>query len=229
MKKFTIGAALLSIMFTGINAQSLKSPDGKFEANFQLRNGVPFYNLKYNGNVVVEDSKLGLRLFKDASIKFASEIAKPEDASFDLNNGFTKIAEKRDSKNETWQPILGEKKNYINDYNELAITLNQTSSDRSIVVKFRLFNDGLGFRYEFPQQKNLNYFVIREEDSEIDFPTDMKAWWIVADYDSQEYQYQTTKISEIPTQWPNAYDGNASQKLIKNAVQSPLMLKKEGK
>ena len=100
MKKFTIGAALLSIMFTGINAQSLKSPDGKFEANFQLRNGVPFYNLKYNGNVVVEDSKLGLRLFKDASIKFTSEIAKHEDASFDLNNGFTKIAEKRDSKNE---------------------------------------------------------------------------------------------------------------------------------
>lgn len=229
MKKFTIGAALLSMMFTGINAQSLKSPDGKFEANFQLKNGVPFYNLKYNGNVVVEDSKLGLRLFKDSSIKFASEIAKPEDASFDLNNGFTKTAEKRDSKNETWQPILGEKKNYINDYNELAVTLNQTSSDRSIVIKFRLFNDGLGFRYEFPQQKNLNYFVIREEDSEIDFPTDMKAWWIVADYDSQEYQYQTTKISEIPTQWPKAFDSNASQTLIKNAVQSPLMLKKEGK
>ena len=229
MKKFTIGAALLTMMFNGVYAQSLKSPDGKFEANFQLKNGVPFYNLKYNGNVVVEDSKLGLRLFKDSSIKFASEIAKPEDASFDLNNGFTKTAEKRDSKNETWQPILGEKKNYINDYNELAVTLNQTSSDRSIVIKFRLFNDGLGFRYEFPQQKNLNYFVIREEDSEIDFPTDMKAWWIVADYDSQEYQYQTTKISEIPTQWPKAFDSNASQTLIKNAVQSPLMLKKEGK
>jgi hypothetical protein len=99
------------------------------------------------------------------------------------------VDEKRDAKNETWQPVLGEKKNYINHYNELAVTLNQTSTDRNI-VKFRLFNDGLGFRYEFPQQKNLNYFVIREEDSEIDFPTDMKAWWIVADYDSQEYQYQ---------------------------------------
>lgn len=229
MKKFTIGAALLTMMFNGVYAQSLKSPDGKFEMNFQLKNGVPVYNLKYNGSVVVEDSKLGLRLFKDSSIKFASEIAKPEDASFDLNNGFTKTAEKRDSKNETWQPILGEKKNYINHYNELALTLNQTSSDRSIIIKFRLFNDGLGFRYEFPQQKNLNYFVIREEDSEIDFPTDMKAWWIVADYDSQEYQYQTTKISEIPAQWPKAYDSNASQTLIKNAVQSPLMLKKEGK
>ncbi|MDH6253246.1 hypothetical protein M2347_002973 [Chryseobacterium sp. H1D6B] len=229
MKKITVGALLFSMMFAGVNAQSLKSPDGKFEMDFQLKQGVPYYNLKYNGAVVVEDSKLGLRLFKDSSIKFASEIAKPEDEKFDLNNGFTKTDEKRDSKNETWQPVLGEKKNYINHYNELAVTLNQASSDRSIVVKFRLFNDGLGFRYEFPQQKNLNYFVIREEDSEIDFPTDMKAWWIVADYDSQEYQYQTTKISEIPGRWDKAFDANASQSLVKNAVQSPLMLKKEGK
>lgn len=229
MKKITVGALLFSMMFAGVNAQSLKSPDGKFEMNFQLKQGVPYYNLKYNGATVVEDSKLGLRLFKDTSIKFASEIAKPEDAKFDLNNGFTKTDEKRDSKNETWKPVLGEKKNYINHYNELAVTLNQNSTDRSIVVKFRLFNDGLGFRYEFPQQKNLNYFVIREEDSEIDFPSDMKAWWIVADYDSQEYQYQTSKISEIPGKWDKAYDSNASQTLIKNAVQSPLMLKKEGK
>lgn len=229
MKKITVGAILLSMMFAGVNAQSLKSPDGKFEMNFQLKQGVPYYNLKYNGAVVVEDSKLGLRLFKDSAIKFASEIAKAEDAKFDLNNGFTKTQEKRDSKNETWQPVLGEKKNYINNYNELAVTLDQASTSRSIVVKFRLFNDGLGFRYEFPQQKNLNYFVIREEDSEIDFPTDMKAWWIVADYDSQEYQYQETKISEIPSQWDKAFDANASQALVKNAVQSPLMLKKEGK
>lgn len=229
MKKITVGALLLSMMFTGVKAQSLKSPDGKFEMNFQLKEGVPYYNLKYNGAVVVEDSKLGLRLFKDTAIKFASEIAKPEDAKYDLNNGFAKTDEKRDSKNETWRPVLGEKKNYINHYNELAVTLNQASTDRSIVVKFRLFNDGLGFRYEFPQQKNLNYFVIREEDSEIDFPTDMKAWWMVADYDSQEYQYQETKVSEIPAKWDKAYDANASQSLVKNAVQSPLMLKKEGK
>lgn len=229
MKKITVGALLLSMMFTGVKAQSLKSPDGKFEMNFQLKEGVPYYNLKYNGAVVVEDSKLGLRLFKDTAIKFASEIAKPEDAKYDLNNGFAKTDEKRDSKNETWQPVLGEKKNYINNYNELAVTLNQASTERSIVVKFRLFNDGLGFRYEFPQQKNLNYFVIREEDSEIDFPTDMKAWWMVADYDSQEYQYQETKVSEIPAKWDKAYDANASQSLVKNAVQSPLMLKKEGK
>lgn len=230
MKKLTIGTVLFFLMFAGINAQSLKSPDGKFEMNFQLKNGVPVYNLKYNGETVVEDSKLGLRLFKDKFVKFSSEFTKPgaEELANDLNYGFEKIDEKRDSKNETWQPVLGEKKNYINHYNELALTLNQTSTKRNIIVKFRLFNDGLGFRYEFPEQKNLNYFVIREEDSEIDFPTDMKAWWIVADYDSQEYQYQTTKISEIPAQWPKAYESNASQSLIKNAVQTPLMLKKEG-
>ena len=106
MKKTTIGAFLLSMMFMGANAQSLKSPDGKFEMNFQLKNGVPFYNLKYNGATVVEDSKLGLRLFKDASVKFASEITKPEDAANDLNHSFEKKNEKRDTKNETWQPIL---------------------------------------------------------------------------------------------------------------------------
>ncbi len=190
MKLVKTSAFLALLSVATLNAQTLKSPDGKFEMNFNLKNGIPYYNLKYNGNVVVEDSKLGLRLFKDTSIKFASEIAKPSDAANDLNYGFEKTDEKRDSKNETWQPVLGEKKNYINHYNELAVTLNQTSTDRSIVVKFRLFNDGLGFRYEFPQQKNLNYFVIREEDSEIDFPTDMKSWWIVADYDSQEYLFQ---------------------------------------
>ena len=229
MKKLTTGALLLSFMFSGLSAQTLKSPDGKFEMNFQLKGGVPYYNLKFNGDTVLEDSKLGIRLFKDTSIKFNAEIAKAEDAKFDLNNGFSKVGEARDSKNETWQPILGEKKNYINNYNELAVTLNQKETDRNIVLKFRLFNDGLGFRYEFPEQKNLNYFVIREEDSEFDFPSDMKAWWLVGDYDTQEYRHQTSKLSEIPAKWATAYEGNASQTPIKDAVQSPLMLKREGK
>ncbi|NHW59240.1 glycoside hydrolase family 97 protein, partial [Escherichia coli] len=95
----------------------------------------------------------------------------------------------RDSKNEEWQPVLGEKKFYKNHYNELAITLNQKEQNKNIVVKFRLFNDGLGFRYEFPQQENLNYFIIKEELTEFDFPTDMKAWWLAGDYDTQEYVY----------------------------------------
>lgn len=229
MKKLNISLFLTAAASFYLNAQSLKSPDGKFEMNFQLKNGVPFYNLKYQGKTVVEDSKLGLRLLRDGDIKFASEIESKDQKGKDLSEGFTKTAEKFDSKNESWNPIMGEKKSYVNHFNELAVTLNQEANDRYIILKFRLFNDGLGFRYEFPQQKNLNYFIIREEDSEIDLPTDMKAWWLAGDYDSQEYQNQTSKLSEIPAKWPTSYDGNASQSLIKNAVQTPLMLKKEGK
>ena len=227
--KFVKTSALLALLsVASINAQTLKSPDSKFEMNFNLKDGVPFYNLNYNGSVVVEDSKLGLRLLKDGDIQFASEIENKNNQGKNLNAGFVKIAEKFDSKNETWQPVLGEKKNYINNYNELAVTLNQPENDRHIIIKFRLFNDGLGFRYEFPQQKNLNYFIIKEEDSEIDLPWDMKAWWLAGDYDTEEYQTQTTKLSEIPAKWPTSFDGNASQNLVKNGVQIPLMMKKEG-
>lgn len=228
MKLIKTSALLALLSVAAINAQSLKSPDGKFEMNFNLKNGIPYYNLKYNGNVVVEDSKLGLRLLKDGDIQFASEIENKNNQGKNLNAGFVKTAEKFDSKNETWQPVLGEKKNYINNYNELAVTLNQPENDRHIIIKFRLFNDGLGFRYEFPQQKNLNYFIIKEEDSEIDLPWDMKAWWLAGDYDTEEYQTQTTKLSEIPAKWPTSFDGNASQNLVKNGVQIPLMMKKEG-
>ncbi|SNV51279.1 Retaining alpha-galactosidase precursor [Chryseobacterium taklimakanense] len=229
MRKNIIGAVFLFATGFAINAQTLKSPDGKFEMNFQLKSGVPYYNLKYQGKTVVEDSKLGLRLLRDGDIQFASEIERKDQNGKDLNDGFTKTAEKFDSKNESWNPVLGEKKSYVNHYNELAVTLNQPANDRHIIIKFRLFNDGLGFRYEFPEQKNLNYFIIKEEDSEIDLAADMKTFWITGDYDSQEYQYQETKISEIPARWPKSYDGNASQTPIKNAIQIPTMMKWEGK
>ncbi|MCG7280325.1 glycoside hydrolase family 97 protein [Chryseobacterium taklimakanense] len=229
MRKNIIGAVFLFATGFAINAQTLKSPDGKFEMNFQLKSGVPYYNLKYQGKTVVEDSKLGLRLLRDGDIQFASEIERKDQKGKDLNDGFTKTAEKFDSKNESWNPVLGEKKSYVNHYNELAVTLNQPANDRHIIIKFRLFNDGLGFRYEFPEQKNLNYFIIKEEDSEIDLAADMKTFWITGDYDSQEYQYQETKISEIPARWPKSYDGNASQTPIKNAIQIPTMMKWEGK
>lgn len=229
MKNIKLGALFLFGATFILNAQTLKSPDGKFEMNFQLKSGVPYYNLKYQGKIVVEDSKLGLRLLRDDDIQFASEIERKEQKGQDLNDGFTKTAEKFDSKNESWNPVLGEKKSYVNHYNELAVTLNQPANDRHIIIKFRLFNDGLGFRYEFPEQKNLNYFIIKEEDSEIDLAADMKTFWITGDYDSQEYQYQETKISEIPARWPKSYDGNASQTPIKNAIQIPTMMKWEGK
>lgn len=229
MKKNIITAMTLGMMSLTANAQSLKSPDGNFEMNFSIKSGKPYYNLNYKGKTIVEDSKLGLRLFQDATINFATAIENQDGKAKDLLDGFVKTDEQFSSKNETWSPILGEKKHYINHYNELAVTLSQPENDRHIVVRFRLFNDGLGFRYEFPQQKNLNYFIIKEEDTEIDLPWDTKAFWVTGDYDSQEYQYQETKISEIPARWGKSYDGNASQTPIKNAVQTPLMLKKEGK
>ena len=228
MKYLKTSAFFLLMSGAMLHAQSLKSPDGKFEMNFQLKSGVPYYKLSYEGKTVVEDSKLGLRLVKDGDIKFASEIETTTNKGKDLNSGFVKIADKRDSKNETWDPVLGEKKSYVNHYNELAVTLDQPEQKHHIIVKFRLFNDGLGFRYEFPEQENFNYFVIQEEDTEIDFPTDMKAWWLAADYDTQEYKNQTSKVSEIPARWPKSYEGNASQSLVKNGVQIPLMMKKEG-
>ncbi len=229
MKKYNLTIVVFLFSQFLFHAQKLKSPDGKLEMTFTITDGVPFYNLKYKGDLVIEDSKLGLRIFDDTYVHFASEQEKATDNNWDLNRGFIKLSEKRDNKNEEWQPVLGEKKMYINHYNELSVTLHQSSSDRNMIIRFRLFNDGLGFRYEFPYQKNFEHFRIKEEDTEFDFPSDMKAWWIVADYDSQEYQPQTTLISEIPGRLDKAYDKHSSQTLVKNAVQSPLLLKKEGK
>ncbi|ADQ81208.1 glycoside hydrolase family 97 protein [Riemerella anatipestifer] len=226
MKKRNITIAFLGLSFGVLSAQSLKSPDGKFEMNFKLENGVPYYSLSYEGNPVLEPSKLGFEVFKKSTYNY-KDISNQE--SLNLSSGFVKIDEKRDSKNEDWQPVLGEKKFYKNHYNELAITLNQKEQNKNIVVKFRLFNDGLGFRYEFPQQENLNYFIIKEELTEFDFPMDMKAWWLAGDYDTQEYVYQTSNVSEIPAKWAAAVEDNVSQSPIKNGVQTPLMLKREGK
>ena len=226
MKNLKIGALFLFGATVFFNAQILKSPDGNFELNFQLKSGVPYYSLNFKKKPVIEDSKLGIRLLKDNTISFDKVEALKEGKN--LNAGFVKTDESRTSKNEKWQPVLGESKEYLNHYNELAVTLEQKAEERSIVVRFRLFDDGLGLRYEFPQQKNLNYFVIKEEDTEFDLPQDMKAWWIPADYDSQEYKPTTSTLSQIPALWPTSFDSNASQTLVKNAVQTPLMLKKEG-
>ena len=171
MKNIKISALFLLMGSFALNAQSLKSPDGKFEMNFQLKSGVPFYNLKYKGKTVVEDSKLGLRLLRDGDIQFASEIENKDQKGKNLDSGFTKTGEKFDSKNESWDPIMGEKKSYINHYNELAVTLNQDANDRHIIVKFRLFNEqlpalypdlviiSLGTNESFDKQSGDQYFA----------------------------------------------------------------------
>lgn len=226
MKLLFRSVLMVSLLGSLFKAQTLNSPDAHFEMNFLLKEGVPYYNLKYKGKIVLEDSKLGLRLLKDNTLSFENLSQLKEGKN--LNAEFIKIKEERSSKNESWSPVMGEKKYYTNHYKELAVTLLQQDLQREIIIRFRLFNDGLGFRYEFPQQKNLNYFVLKEEDTTFDFPYDLKAWWIPADYDTQEYKPMTTMVSQIPLNWPHSFDSNASQTLVKDAVQTPLMMKKEG-
>lgn len=179
---------------------------------FSLQNdGTPTYNLKYKNNEVVKTSKLGLELKDDKK---------------SLLNDFTITDTKTSTFDETWKPVWGEVDHIRNHYNELAVTLNQKSTDRQIVIRFRLFDDGLGFRYEFPAQKNLTYFVIKEERSQFAMTGDHTAFWIPGDYDTQEYDYTKSKLSEIRGLSQKAYTSNVSQKSFSpTGVQTSLMLK----
>jgi len=206
-------ASLVLLAFSSLaNAQQLKSPEGKFVMEFSLQNdGTPTYNLKYKNKEVVKTSKLGLELKDDKK---------------SLLNDFTITDTKTSTFDETWKPVWGEVDHIRNHYNELAVTLNQKSTDRQIVIRFRLFDDGLGFRYEFPAQKNLTYFTIKEERSQFAMTGDHTAFWIPGDYDTQEYDYTKSKLSEIRGLSEKAYTANVSQKNFSpTGVQTSLMLK----
>lgn len=206
-------ASLILFAFSSIaKAQQLKSPEGKFVMEFSLQNdGTPVYNLKYKNKDVVKTSKLGLELKDDKK---------------SLLNDFTVVDSKTSTFDENWKPIWGEVDQIRNHYNELAVTLNQKGTDRQIVIRFRLFDDGLGFRYEFPTQKNLTYFVIKEERTQFAMAGDHTAFWIPGDYDTQEYDYTKSKLSEIRGLSQKAYTANVSQKSFSpTGVQTSLMLK----
>lgn len=206
-------ASLILFAFSSIaEAQQLKSPEGKFVMEFSLQNdGTPTYNLKYKNKEVVKTSKLGLELKDDKK---------------SLLNDFTVVDTKTSTFDETWKPVWGEVDNIRNHYNELAVTLNQKGTDRQIIIRFRLFDDGLGFRYEFPAQKNLTYFVIKEERTQFAMAGDHTAFWIPGDYDTQEYDYTKSKLSEIRGLSEKAYTANVSQKNFSpTGVQTSLMLK----
>ena len=197
------------------NSQQLKSPNGTFTMNFELQNdGTPIYSLVYKGKTVIKPSKLGLELKEDKNIKKS------------LLNDFTVVDSKTASFDETWKPVWGEVASIRNQYNELAVTLNQKETDRQMIIRFRLFNDGLGFRYEFPTQKNLVYFVIKEERTQFAMTGDHTAFWMPGDYDTQEYDYTTSKLSEIRGLFPTAKNRNLSQPPFSlTGVQTSLMLK----
>lgn len=201
------------LLLNTLNAQQLRSPNQKLQMEFSLQSdGTPVYSLKYKEKTVLKPSKLGFELKNDTKY---------------LLNDFTVIDSKTSSFDETWKPVWGEVHSIRNHYNELAVTLNQKDSDRQLIIRFRLFDDGLGFRYEFPQQKNLTYFTIKEERTQFAMNGDHTAYWIPGDYDTQEYNYTTSKLSEIRGLMEKAYTtGNVSQTSFSpTGVQTSLMMK----
>ncbi len=212
--KKRLAGLLLSLLVSGMAlAENLQSPNGNLELKFSVNNqGEPIYELYYKGKAVIKPSKLGLELKDDPGLMSGFTIEKSETSTFD----------------ETWQPVWGEEKEIRNHYNELAVTLDQKAQERDILIRFRLFDDGLGFRYEFPLQKNLNYFVIKEEHTQFAMTGDHKAFWIPGDYDTQEYDYTESKLSEIRGLMKGAITPNSSQTPFSpTGVQTSLQMKSD--
>ena len=208
--------ALPSIMM----GQTVKSPNGKVSVTFSLeQNGVPTYEMTYKGKTVIKPSHLGLELAKD---KHASKGLEETN----LMDGFTKTNYKVSTFDETWTPVWGETKTIRNNYNELEVDLRQESSNRNITIRFRVYDCGMGLRYEFPQQKDLNYFIIKEEHTQFAMTGDHIAFWLPGDYDTQEYETQISKLSEIRGKMKKAITSNASQTPFSpTGVQTSLQLK----
>lgn len=201
------------------DAQTLLSPDGNLRMKFALSDeGSPVYSLTYRDKTVIAPSGLGFEIQSAVSLK--------KDEVEDLYRGFTLLQADTAAFDEIWHPVWGENKDIRNHYNELALTLNQTATGRRILIRFRLFDDGLGFRYEFPQQDSLVYFIIREEHTQFAMTGDHTAFWIPGDYDTQEYDYTTSRLSEIRGLMQRAITPNASQTPFSpTGVQTALMMK----
>lgn len=232
IKHLILAGAMVCIPILS-NGQQLVSPDGNLVMNFSLTaNGAPAYDLSYKGKPVIKTSTLGLELKQeDPNAQTDFQLSGPKkieglEAKANLMNGFTVAQTQTSSFDETWSPVWGEESQIRNHYNELAVTLDQPQNKRQIVIRFRLFNDGLGFRYEFPQQKELNYFVIKEEHSQFAMAGDHTAFWIPGDYDTQEYDYTTSRLSEIRGLMKQAITPNSSQTPFSpTGVQTALMMK----
>ena len=212
MNKYFTLAFLFLLAFSSSKAQVLLSPNGNLRMEFSLdANGSPVYKLDFKDKKAVLPSRLGFE-FKDDSTSMTS--------------GFLEQGTKTMSYDESWNPVWGEEKSIRNHYNELEIRLMQTESKRKLILRFRLFNDGLGFRYEFPEQKELSYFVIKEEHTQFAMNGNITAWWIPGDYDTQEYDYTKSKLSDIRRLMAGTITANLSQTSFSpTGVQTSLMLK----
>ena len=226
LNKFTFKMKKIQLFFIALMlpmlaaAQTIKSPDGKVSLTFSLTgNGVPTYSMTYKNKAVIKPSHLGLELAKN---KHASKGFNETD----LMDGFTVADTKTSSFDETWKPVWGETSTIRNNYNEMAVTLNQASSNRNIIIRFRAYDYGMGLRYEFPQQKDLNYFIIKEEHTQFAMAGDHKAWWLPGDYDTQEYETVTSKLSQIRGLMKSAVTENSSQTTFSpTGVQTALQMK----
>ena len=192
-------------------AQQQSSPDGNVVLTFSLKaDGTPSYKVTYKNKAVINESTLGFTLKK----------AKP------LTQNFKVVDTKKSTFKETWKPVWGEESEILNHYNELLVQLQQEKTHRKMNIRFRVYNEGVGFRYEFPSQKELTYFVIEEELSQFAMTGDHTAWWIPGDYDTQEYDYTESKLSEIRGLMKEAVTENVSQFAFSpTGVQTSLMMK----
>ena len=192
-------------------AQQQSSPDGNVVLSFSLKNdGTPSYKVSYKNKAVINESTLGFTLKK----------ADP------LTNNFKVVDTKKSTFKETWKPVWGEESEILNHYNELLVSLEQNNTNRKMNIRFRVYNEGVGFRYEFPSQKELTYFVVEEELSQFAMTGDHTAWWIPGDYDTQEYDYMESKLSEIRGLMKEAVTENVSQFAFSpTGVQTSLMMK----
>ena len=204
-------------------ATEVKSPNGNVGVKFSVDGqGRPTYEMTYKGRAVVLPSHLGLELARD---KHASRGLKETD----LMDGFVIKDEQTSTFDETWQPVWGETRDIRNHYVDYAATLSQPQSQREIVIRFRIYDDGIGFRYEFPQQQELNYFLISEERTEFRMTGDHTAWWLPGDYDTQEQETQESRLSEIRSRMHDAVNwGNSSVAVFsETGVQTSLQMKSQ--
>jgi hypothetical protein len=204
--------AFFCLMFVGFaQSQELKSPDNQLEMIFELsQSGKPTYQLKYKNKNVIQSSNLGLMLKNNN----------------DLMDGFEVINSKTTSFSDKWKPVLGEEKEILDEHNQLVLQLLQKATGRKMNLVFRLFNEGLAFRYEIPAQEKLNYFVISDEMTQFSLTGDHKAFWIPGDYDSQEYSYNETKLSQIDVDKLDMNNGIGMKgPMTKSRIQSPVMMK----
>lgn len=194
--------------------ETLESPNGQLRLHFDVEGGVPAYRLDYKGKPVIRRSTLGLQLAKGGA---------------DLMDGFRQEKADHTIFDETWTPVWGEESSIRNRYNELLVTLSQPATERTLRIRFRLYDDGVGFRYEFPSQPNLVYFTLKEEKTQFALAGDHKVWWIPGDYDTQEYSWTTSRLSEIRDRMPavlEAHKGNSSWTTFSpTGVQTALQMK----